>query len=125
MALAHDAEPLAHQGFSEELAVLVGVMDFSSSALSLLVQVALLVSQHKDHSRRGHNTAAPITLSPLRAEGKRVRDKVNTAFAVPFRGSCPQCRVFGCICLRTSLPLFQIVTEQIACTKQGIMEVFL
>lgn len=79
----------------------------------------------KDHSRRGRNAAAAITLSPLRAEGNRVRGKVNTAFAVPYQGSCHQCRAFWCICLRTRLPHFQITIEQIACTKQGIMEAFL
>lgn len=84
MALAHDAEPLAHQGFSEELAVLVRVMDFTLPAVSPLGQVTLLVSQHKDHSRRGYNAAAAITLSPLTAEEKTVRGKANTAFAVPY-----------------------------------------
>lgn len=100
-------------------------MDFSPPALILLVQVTLLVSQHKDHSRRSHNDAAAITLLPLRAERKRVRAKANTAFAVPYRGSCHQCRAFWCIGLRTRLPLFQIATEQIACTKQGVMDAFL
>lgn len=109
VAFAHD-EPLAHQGFSEELVMLVRAMDFmdfSLPVLSLSVQVTLLVSQHKDHSRRGHNAAAAITLSPLKAEGNRVRGKVNAAFAVPYQGSCHQCRAFWCTCLRTRLPFFK------------------
>lgn len=126
MVLVHDAEPLAHQGFSEELALLIRVMDFSFPALCLSVQVTLLVSQYKEHSRRGHNAAAAaVTLSPLEAEGKTVKGKANTAFAVPHRGSCHPCRAFWCIHLRTRLPLFQIAIEQIACTKQGVMEAFL
>lgn len=56
-------------------------------ALSPLVQLTLFVCQQKDHSRRCHSAAAAITLSPLRAEGMRVRGKANTV-VVPYWGSC-------------------------------------
>lgn len=72
------------KGSLRKLVVLVRVMDFTLPAVSPLGQVTLLVSQHKDHSRRGYNAAAAITLSPLTAEEKTVRGKANTDFAVPY-----------------------------------------
>lgn len=99
-------------------------MDFSLPVLSLSVQVTLLVSQHKDHSRRGHNAAAAITLSPLKAEGNRVRGKVNTAFAVPYHGSCHQCRAFWCTCLRTRLPFFKSPQNKLPVLNKGSWRLF-
>lgn len=67
----------------------VTLMHFFLPALCLSVQVTLLLSQYKDHSRRGHHAAAAVTLSPLRTVRKKSKRQSKPSFCcVPPRTLC-------------------------------------